>query len=512
MTIPNVANLPEPPEPEQQPESTAKPGPVAASTRLVQLALERFGLGITPDGEPFAHDLTGDLKHIALPLRGGKLGLRQALAAQFFELEGKAAPQTALADALNVLEGKAHKLTPTELHLRVARAEGAIWIDLGDELGRTIELRPLHWRISPTPPPVMFKRTATTDRLPAPSQGTELASMFDLLNVAKHDQPLLMAVMVAALLPDIPHPIPTFTGEQGTGKSTAARMLVELLDPSPVPLRKAPRDPDSYVTGAAGSHVIAYDNLSTIPEWFSDSLCRGVTGDGDVRRTLYTDGDLTVFRFRRQFILTGIDFAGLRGDLAERLVLVELQRIPDELRKDEQTLWSLWRQQLPSLFGGLLTLASQVLELLPKTQLERMPRMADFARVLAAVDRVQGSAGLARYSAQSAEVARDTLTASPFIAKLSELQQLDFIGTSAELLQRLQPDDDAPRPKGWPGNARAVATQLKRNAPAMRNNGWTVEDMGENRQHAKVWHLTSPEMACNGHPHHSQWGNAPPML
>ena len=42
----------------------------------------------------------------------------------------------------------------------------------------------------------------------------------------------------------------------------------------------------------------------------------------------------------------------------------------------------------PRVFGAILDLLSMVLAELPNVHLERLPRMADFARVLAAMDRV----------------------------------------------------------------------------------------------------------------------------
>ena len=89
-------------------------------------------------------------------------------------------------------------------------------------------------------------------------------------------------------------------------------MLVDLIDPSPVPLRQAPRDADSWVTAASGSWVVALDNLSAIPPWLSDSLCRAATGDGNVKRALYTDADLAVLKFRRCVIVNGIDVGAVR--------------------------------------------------------------------------------------------------------------------------------------------------------------------------------------------------------
>ena len=67
-------------------------------------------------------------------------------------------------------------------------------------------------------------------------------------------------------------------------------------------------------TAAAGSWVVALDNLSGIPAWLSDSLCRASTGDGNVKRALYSDAGLAVVKFRRCVVINGIDLGALRGD------------------------------------------------------------------------------------------------------------------------------------------------------------------------------------------------------
>ena len=143
---------------------------------------------------------------------------------------------------------------------------------------------------------------------PEPVHGGDLSELWDWINVVPEDDPCF-AWLVSVLFPNIPHPILNESGEQGSGKSTAQKLLVSLVDPSPVPCRKPPKDPDSWVTAATGSWVVGLDNLSNIQDWLSDSLCRAVTGEGDVRRRLYTDGDLAVFAFKRCIILTGIDLA-----------------------------------------------------------------------------------------------------------------------------------------------------------------------------------------------------------
>ncbi len=96
-------------------------------------------------------------------------------------------------------------------------------------------------------------------------RGGDLDELWGLLNVAELDRPLVLAWLVAALIENIPHPVLSFTGEQGTGKTTAARIVTSLLDPSPVPLRKPSRDAEAWITAASASWIVAVDNISTVP-------------------------------------------------------------------------------------------------------------------------------------------------------------------------------------------------------------------------------------------------------
>ncbi len=293
----------------------------SAATLLVEIATELYEFGVSDAGEAFGIPRSGP--RVVRLLRGGKTSLRGQLAREFLTRTGKATGQQALADALLVVEGIAQDDEERQLALRVAQHDGALWLDLGDPTGRAVRITGDGWQVQPAAP-VLFKRTALNAALPEPVGGGDLAELWTWLNVAPEDRPLLAAWLVAALHPDMPHPVLGAFGEQGTGKSTFAKVLTRLLDPSPVPLRKPPRDADSWVTAAAGSSVVGMDNLSAIPEWLSDSMCRAVTGEGDVRRRLYTDGDLAVFSFRRCLLINGIDLGAIRGDLAERLVPINL--------------------------------------------------------------------------------------------------------------------------------------------------------------------------------------------
>lgn len=468
----------------------------STATALVRLALDRYRLGLSADDEPFAVALDGP--RIVRALRGGKGSLRAELADAYYADAGKVAAQQALADALLVLEGRAQHESAERLHLRVAEHDGVHYLDLGDVTGRAVRITGGRWHVV-TDPPVLFRRTQLTGALPAPEAGGTLDELWELLNVTPSDRPLVLAWVVAALLPDIPHPVLALRGEQGNGKSTATRTLAGLLDPSPAQVRKPPRDVDGWVTAASGSWIVGLDNVSELRGWWSDALCRAVTGDGDVRRRLYSDADLAVFSFRRVVLLNGIDLGAVRDDLAERLLTVELHRITERGRKLDADLDVQWQAAHARLLGALLTLAARVLDQLPHVTLDQLPRMADFARVLAAVDQVLGTGGLTSYGQQAGDLAADAVDSDPVLAAVVAAVVEPWTGAAGELLDLITPSAEGWRaPKDWPKDSRGLTGLLRRRAPSLRRLGWTVDDLGRGGHDKRVRFRLSPPDGLTG--------------
>lgn len=477
-----------------------KPPAKSAATLLVEMARDAYHLGVSDAGEPFGIPKRGP--PIVHMLRGGRVSLRGELARSYFRGRARVAPQQALGDALVTLEGFALEEEPTTLYQRVARHDGALWVDLGCAKGRAVRIEPGGWTFVDKSP-VMFKRTPLTGALPTPVAGSQLDELWSWVHATPEDRPLLAAYLVATLIPDIAHPVLGLFGEQGSGKTTAMKAVVLTMDPGPVPYRKPPRDAESWVTAASGSWVVALDNLSHIPDWLSDAICRAVTGEGDVRRRLYSDSDLATFAFRRVVALTGIDLGSLNGDLADRLLPVHLDMISESERREETDMWGeAWADAHPRIFGAVLDLTVEVLATLRTTKLTRMPRMADFARVVRAVDQALGTTGLERYMGAQGRLAIDTLSGDDFISAVTGTVTKRFDGTAADLLDRVTPTSDSwRRPKGWPANARLVTQRLRRQAPVLRKVGWDVsDDGGQNKSNATQWTLIPPgptEMSRN---------------
>lgn len=447
----------------------------STADKLVELALSKYRLGRSDTDQAFAVKKDGPT--VALTLQGNGEALRSSLSREYRRKYGKVPSGAALTDALMSLQGEALEMEAEPIYLRVAEHDGKIVIDLGDAQGRAVVVGPNTWEVVDRSP-VLFRRTATTAKLPRPLPGGDLHGLRGLLNVTEETWPLVQGWLVAALVPEIPHPILLLGGQQGAGKTTAARLLGGLFDPSPVPVRSQPRDARQWAISASASWGVCIDNVSFIPDWLSDTLCKAVTGQGWIDRKLYTDGDVVVLSFRRVISLTSIDAGALRGDLGDRVLLVDLDPIPESRRLTEAELEARYQDERPQLFGALLDLLAAVLHELSGVKLERSPRMADFARVLAAMDEVTGGHALDTYMSQRDRVAEVVLDSDPVAVAIREMLdegKEEWEGTAGELRKLITPSFPERVPTGWPRTPHNLGSRLRRLAPAMEQVGIDIE-------------------------------------
>ncbi|MCK1801787.1 hypothetical protein MTQ12_01765 [Brevibacterium sp. R8603A2] len=442
----------------------------SVAAKLVALSEELVDVIAGPDGEPHAVRKAGP--RIALRLRG-RDGLRQTLAREHYARTGAVASSNALSDALAVLEGQAQLSERVELPLRITEQNGVTYIDMGTPTGEVIAVSAAGWKVT-TEAPVLFRRTELTGEMCTPTPGGDLNALRSLLNVDEKNFRLLVGWLIHALMPDMPHAVLALTGQQGTGKTVSAQTIIRLIDPSPALTRSAPRDIGQWSTTASACWISGIDNVSTIQQWFSDAMCRAVTGEGFVNRALYTDSDLSVTEFRRCVVLTSIDAGAMQGDLAERLLPIELQPIAKRDRKTDMQITEALSAVMPDVLGGLLDLLVQVLEALPSVHPDELPRMADFARVLAAVDKVAGWTTFDDYAGTATEVAESVIESDPFASAVRELVRSDdWEGSATDLLEQVTPDR---APKGWPKSPRGAAGALKRVIPALGLLGIRVQE------------------------------------
>ena len=178
----------------------------SVAARLVGMAQERYLLGVSEDGEPFGADRARP--HLAILLRAGKAGLRAELASRYFAETGTVAGGQALTDATLILEGLAATQAPEKLYLRVADHNGTSYIDTGDPDGHVIKIRDGRWSIASAAPVRFLRNKKLTGAMTAPHSDGDVTRLWEFVNVAVEDRPVLLAFLVAALVQcDVPHPV-----------------------------------------------------------------------------------------------------------------------------------------------------------------------------------------------------------------------------------------------------------------------------------------------------------------
>ncbi len=231
---------------------------------------------------------------------------------------------------------------------------------------------------------------------------------------------------------------------------------------------------------AHNNRIVAFDNLSYMPQWLSDALCRLATGSGDAYRAHYSNDEEFIFDAKRPIILNGIEEVATRGDLLDRSLTVNLPFIDPKERKDEKTYWKEANEARPRILGALLDAVSMALRNLSSVKVDELPRMADFALWVLACEELLGPKGtfLAAYTRNRGESIAVELEASPVASALIHYMQnaKTYVGTASQLLESLKActEEETTRLPGWPKNARSLSGKLKRLAPSLRQKGLSV--------------------------------------
>ena len=461
-----------------------------ASARLVELATAAGAeLFHTPDQVAYARLVRGG--HAEVHAVQGA-AFRRLLAHLYFRDQGRAAGREAVAAALATLEAVAAFAGPERpVYRRVGpNPDGGLVLDLCDAAWRAVVVRPGGWEVADRSP-VLFTRAPSMRPLPEPARGGKLTALRPLLNLAADDDWLLVAAwLAAAVRPAGPYPVLSLRGEQGTAKTTCARMLRRLFDPAAVDLRPAPRDERDLAVSSRHGWALCYDNLSHLPPWLSDALCRVATGGGFATRALFTDDGEAAFEFTRPVLVTAVGDVIGRPDLLDRTLAVELAPIADAARATEAAVWGRYGAARPGILGGLLDVVAAALALLPAVAAEGrpVPRLADFAVFGEAVARVLGERpgrflDVLRANRAAADGdALDGCAAARALVPWARGRGA-FAGTYTQLLAGLAAaaGPDARAEAGWPRTAAALGRQVHALAPALRR-------LGVHVAHARVGH------------------------
>jgi len=368
------------------------------------------------------------------------------------------------------VEARCEESSKVELFNRVGWHEDAIYYDLTTQDWRGVKITKDCWYIVCLPP--IFRRYQHQASQVIPVKGGDPLKILKFCNIQKDDQCLFMVTIATFFIPDIPHVIPNQNGEQGTGKSNNSRKIKSLGDPSKVTLMSIPKDLEQAQMTADKHWINTFDNLSRIPEWFSDFLCRAVTGEGDMKRSLYTNNDEFIRAYRRCFVLNGIGVTASRPDLLDRSIIFEIPALTRA--KPEQIIEKEWIAALPGILGGFFTAISKAMRSIDAVTGHERFRMADFAQWGAALAEAMGFSQDDFYSRYQESVNRkwaEAVGENILACKIFEIIKINkgvWQGSAVDFLKQIGP---LPDDKDFPRNAKLLSSEIMRIAPVMRTAG-----------------------------------------
>ena len=429
------------------------------------------------------------------------------LAYLMYKAEEKAPGGDSLNSAVLVLGGKAQQEGQQYLlSNRVALdKDGSIWIDMCDDKWRSIKVTAKGWEIV-NEPPIKFKRyphqQAIAEPL-APSKGDawKLMEYVNIKESATYSRLAFLCTAISYWIPEIAHPAIVASGAQGAAKSWAFILVRRINDPSSIELLNLPRGEEELAQHLEQHWLTPYDNLTYLPGWASDMLCRAITGGGIAKRKLYTDNESIILTFKRCVLLNGINIAAQKGDLLDRSMIFHFEPIDMDKRKTEADLTKEFNDVRSIIVTGFLNVLSQALKFFPEIKLKfkELQRLSDFNLYGCAIAKALGkepeefnTAYEMKVSAQNEEILNNDTVAQAIIkfaekeVKGNGMMQADgtmgtdyWIGTPTDLKNKLsayaQYAGTDTNSRTWPKNASALTRKINLVITALKSIGIKIE-------------------------------------
>jgi hypothetical protein len=351
----------------------------------------------------------------------------------------------------------------------------------------------------------------------------------NLLNVRADDKDtkLLVKIYIISLfIPKIQKVVLMPHGTQGSAKSSLEELIKMLVDPSIIKTLVFPRDINELIQQLSHNYVVYYDNVSKIPEWISDQLCRAVSGSGSSKRQLYTDDDDVIRSFKRCIGFNGINLTATKADLLDRGLITRHERIAPNKQRKPEDIWREAEEIRPQLLGYILDILVKVLDWKNNGSpiiLDGLPRMSEFAEYGEMISRIMGNPNNAFLDAyyrnialQSEEVIENSAVAicvrdmmfEKYTEKNNDNRE-EWKGTPTALLGELKQIADDPnlnidtKTRFFPKSANALSRRLNEIAENLKSIGliiqWSKEDKKRIIMIRKITSPSSPLSRSENH-------------
>jgi hypothetical protein len=178
--------------------------------------------------------------------------------------------------------------------------------------------------------------------------------LLEVTNFTSEHLHVVVAYIMAAFIKDGMKPVLVLEGPQGSAKSVSLEILLSILDPFGGKLPGLHRSEENLFIFCSNRLFAGFDNVSDFTPQISDVLCRIAHGATFTKRMHYTDGEEFVIYAHPLLALNGISPGLKRADLIDRIIKIELTRVPEGQWKTVVEIKKRFAEIHPQILGWLL--------------------------------------------------------------------------------------------------------------------------------------------------------------
>lgn len=280
--------------------------------------------------------------------------------------------------------------TKTDIFVRIAGnlTEGVEY-DLQQDSQKTVKVTSKGWQISSKNKRFIVPNIALPQVTPMQTSKTPLELLRPFVNI-RGDTYILFVVWLIQSFSLGTHYALLIFADKGSGKTTLSKIIKRIIDPCNFKVTPIPDKKDDLHVLLYNSFLCCFDNVSNISEDFSDVFCGAITGTSIAKRSLYTNNTLSMATLHNTIVVNGIGVVPTRADLAERMLLIRLNKITSKERRTDTQIWQDFEKTLPEILGSIFNTLSRAMQEIQKSKANDISRIGDAFVEMMAVAKALG--------------------------------------------------------------------------------------------------------------------------
>ena len=254
-------------------------------------------------------------------------------------------------------------LPTIHVYKRIAgNLSSGIEYDLCDSKGQSVHITEGGWKIAPHKAKFITPSLAQPQVSPKKTKTSLFALLSTFVNLKGSQFKLFIVWLVQIFCCGTSYAI-LLMAEKGSGKSMLCRIIKKIADPGKVDICHKPKKMEDLAVLLSNCRLVCLDNIGSLSKEESDLLCGAITGTTDVKRSLYTNNEMSVSTLHNIVVINAISAIPGEADLAERFLLFKLKKLTGDILKTDEEFWAEFDENLPYVLGAIFDTLAKAMQI-----------------------------------------------------------------------------------------------------------------------------------------------------